>query len=864
MEKVIYAKDYQPPHYLIEKTYLTFTLQDEVTQVSSKLNIKPNLAHNSESHSALALHGQNLKLIDAKINGVILDASEYTLTDELLTIANPPTGDFIFECTTEIEPEKNFALEGLYRSRGMYCTQCEAEGFRRITYYMDRPDVLSEFETTIIAPDGKFPVMLSNGNCISDTIEAGTRTVTWHDPFKKPCYLFALVAGDLKSIEDSFTTCSGRDIKLQIFVEEKDLDKCDHAMTSLKAAMRWDEEVYGREYDLDIFMIVAVDDFNMGAMENKGLNIFNTSCVLANPKTTTDAGFQRVESVVGHEYFHNWSGNRVTCRDWFQLSLKEGFTVYRDSEFSADQNSRVVKRIEDASIMRQSQFAEDSGPMSHPVRPDSFVEISNFYTLTVYEKGSEVVRMMANCLGKEKFRAATDLYFERFDGQAVTCEDFVQCMEESGNVDLTQFRLWYSQAGTPEVNILEKFDDSNQQYQLTFEQNIPDTPGQKDKKPMVIPIDMALISEEGLMTVEEQQEQTVTLTEKKTTLTYPNIKTKPTPSFLRNFSAPIKLMFDYSDEDLALIVQKETDGFSQFDAMQQLYIRAIQTALTGEESNNQIILDSLEMLLQQQSIDPAVLAKILVLPAENYLIELLDRPDPLRVFNHRSALQLFIAQSLETLLIKTYQTYANARQDLSGEAMAARSLKNQALYLCLLANKDNHRELALKQFNEAINMTDESAALQAMTHIDVDQKQTQDALDDFYQRYQNESLVVNSWLQIQSTTPSEKTLDSIHKLQSHPAYDAKNPNKIRALLGGFCTNTLAFHAASGLGYELLAQEVHRIDQINPQIASRLVAPLTRFNKLDSAPADRMKAQINWLSNQQLSKDLSEVITKSLS
>jgi aminopeptidase N len=864
MENVIYAKDYQPPHYLIEKTYLTFTLQDEVTQVSSKLHLKPNPAHSSGSHSALILDGQNLRLINAKINGAALDASEYSLTAECLTILNPPADDFIFECTTEIEPEKNFALEGLYRSRGMYCTQCEAEGFRRITYYLDRPDVLSEFETTIIAPDGKFPIMLSNGNCVSDTVEAGTRKVTWHDPFKKPCYLFALVAGDLQSIEDSFTTCSGRDIKLQIFVEEKDLDKCDHAMNSLKASMRWDEEVYGREYDLDIFMIVAVDDFNMGAMENKGLNIFNTSCVLANPKTTTDAGFQRVEAVVAHEYFHNWSGNRVTCRDWFQLSLKEGFTVYRDSEFSADQNSRVVKRIEDASLMRQSQFTEDSGPMSHPVRPDSFVEISNFYTLTVYEKGAEIVRMMANILGKEKFRAATDLYFERFDGQAVTCEDFVQCMEEAGNVDLAQFRLWYSQAGTPEVKVLEKYDSSNQQYQLTFEQTIPDTAGQKDKKPMVIPIDMALVDKDGLMRVEEQTEQTVTLTEKITTLTFPDMKTKPTPSFLRNFSAPIKLAFDYSDEDLALIVQKETDGFSQFDAMQQLYIRSIQTALISKESNNQIILDSLEALIQQQSIDPSVLAKILVLPAENYLIELLDRPDPVTVFEQRKALQRFLAKSLEPLLANIYEKYSNARQDLSGEAIAARSLKNQALSLCLLANKENHRSLALKQFNEAINMTDESAALQAMAHLDYDQKQTQDALDDFYQRYQNESLVVNAWLQIQSTIPGEKTVDLIHKLRSHPAYDAKNPNKIRALLGGFCTNTLAFHAASGLGYELLAQEVHRIDQINPQIASRLVAPLTRFNKLAHEPANKMKAQINWLSEQQLSKDLSEVITKSLS
>ncbi|MCY4045952.1 MAG: aminopeptidase N [Cellvibrionales bacterium] len=858
MENVIYAKDYQPPHFLIEKTDLTFILQDNVTQVHSKLRMLPN----NDSQQSLVLNGQNLKLLEVKLNGQALSEAEYQLTDELLTIANPPSEAFTLECSTEIEPEKNLALEGLYRSRGMYCTQCEAEGFRRITYFLDRPDVLSEYQTTIIAPEGKFPVMLSNGNCLSDTVEAGLRKVTWHDPFKKPSYLFALVAGDLTPVEDQFTTLSGRQIKLQIFVEEKDLDKCEHAMNSLKAAMRWDEEVYGREYDLDIFMIVAVDDFNMGAMENKGLNIFNTSCVLANPKTTTDAGFQRVEAVVAHEYFHNWSGNRVTCRDWFQLSLKEGFTVYRDSEFSADQNSRVVKRIEDATLMRQSQFVEDSGPISHPIRPESFVEISNFYTLTVYEKGAEVVRMLANLLGKETFRTATDLYFDRFDGQAVTCEDFVQCMEEAGKIDLTQFRYWYSQAGTPEVHIDTHYDENAQQFQLTFEQKIPDTAGQKDKQPMVIPIDMALIDNKGLIDIDGKPAKTITLTDKTTTITFDGITTKPTPSFLRNFSAPIKYHVEYTDADLALIIQKETDGFSQFDAMQQLSIRAIQQSLKGETLDASALIESLTALINNSTIDPAMMAKMLVLPAESYLIELSTQPDPLDVYQQRKALQIQIAKSLENLLLETYEKHADAK-GLSGNAMAARALKNQALYLCLLANPEAYRQLAHKQFNQACNMTDESAALMAMTHLDSDHTQTQQALQDFYQRYQDESLVVNSWLQIQSTAPRAETLKHIQQLQSHPAYDPNNPNKIRALIGGFCSNTQAFHQTTGLGYQFLAEEIFRIDQINPQIASRLVAPLTRYKKLAANPAEKMQKQIEWLSMQTLSKDLTEVITKSL-
>ncbi len=859
--RVTYSKDYQAPFYVIDKTNLVFELQDETTRVTSTLHIRKAVA----TEAQLKLDGQSLTLISVKLNGRLIERDEFELDEDSLTLHALPDTPFVLECVTDIHPEKNLALEGLYRSRGMYCTQCEAEGFRRITYYLDRPDVLSEYETTIIAPEGKFPVMLSNGNCVADSVDQGMRTVTWHDPFKKPCYLFALVAGDLAVVEDTYTTCTNRIITLQIFVEEKDLDKCDHAMQSLKAAMTWDEEVYGREYDLDIFMIVAVDDFNMGAMENKGLNIFNTSCVLANPKTTTDAGFQRVEAVVAHEYFHNWSGNRVTCRDWFQLSLKEGFTVYRDSEFSADMNSRAVKRIEDATLMRTHQFVEDSGPMSHAVRPDAFMEISNFYTLTVYEKGAEVVRMMANLLGKEKFRQATDLYFDRFDGMAVTCEDFVVCMEEVSGLDLSQFRLWYSQAGTPELRVSEAYDQEKQQYRLDIEQSTPDTANQTNKQPMHIPFDIALLSgEEALLLDNGKREKNLQLKEAKSSFVFENVADKPTPVLLRYFSAPVKVFFDYSDKQLAQIVAVESDGFSQFSAIQQLYTNQIQKIMVGEHIDESSLYGCLNALLSNTKLDPAVIAKLLVLPAESYLIELQEKANPLAVYEARNQLQKHIAETLFDRFQRVYDNMHQQAQDVSGKAMAARSLKNGALsYLMRLGCEDVQAQ-AFMQFNKAQNMTDESSALRAIVHYSQDTAQVEQVTDAFYETWQHEALVVNMWLQIQAQAPRTDALARVKMLMGHPSYQAKNPNKIRALVGGFCMgNTSGFHDVSGEGYAFLANQVLSIDATNPQIASRLVTPLTGYKKYSDAHAEKMKAELLKMREAKLSNDLYEVIHKSL-
>lgn len=856
-EIITYAKDYKAPDYIIHKTRLQFELNDDVTRVTSKLDLEKSAL---ETNAPLTLDGQALELISVKLNGSLIHRDHLLIEEEKLIIVDLPDGLFELEIITDIQPEKNLALEGLYRSRGMYCTQCEAQGFRRITYYMDRPDVLSEFETTIIADEGAFPVMLSNGNCIEDKVIAGKRIVTWHDPFKKPCYLFALVAGDLACVEDQFTTMSGREISLKIYVEAKDLDKCDHAMQSLKASMRWDETVYGREYDLDIFMIVAVDDFNMGAMENKGLNIFNTSCVLANPQTTTDAGFQRVEAVVAHEYFHNWSGNRVTCRDWFQLSLKEGFTVYRDAEFSADMNSRDVKRIDDAIMMQTAQFAEDSSSMAHPVRPESFIEISNFYTLTIYEKGAEVVRMLANMLGKEKFRQATDLYFERFDGMAVTCEDFVQCMETVSGLDLQQFRLWYSQAGTPQINVKTHFDEERKQFRLDFTQTIPDTAGQTDKAAMHIPIEVALLDQHGPIKLDQQgnTHQVLSLTKKQQSFVFDDIKKAPVPSLLRQFSAPVTIKMNYDWQDLLHIVATETDGYSQYQAVQQCYTQAI---LAPEKADKVLLFESLHKVLTNPSLDSAIKAKLLSLPADSALIEKSQPADPQILVRAKKQFKVELAEALQQTMLDVYLGLMDKKQGLDAEAIAARGLSNMLLSYLVSLQSTANLALAEKQFDCADNMTDSFAALQAIVFCHTESQVKTAHLSAFYQKWQHEPLVVNMWLQVQSTQPSEHCLEEVKALLSHPAYQATNPNKIRALIGAWSQNTASFHQEEG--YAFLCEQVIKIDAINPQIASRLVTPLTRWQKLQPRYAELMQQQLSLLLNHSLSKDLFEVVSKSL-
>ena len=867
--KTIYLDDYQPPAFLIDKTALTFELEEQHTCVSSRLELRRNpAADNGEAD--LYLHGEELELLSLAIDGKPLDERYYQKEAGGLTLLAVPE-HFTLECVTRIDPAQNTALEGLYLSNGMYCTQCEAEGFRKITYYLDRPDVMSEFETTIIAEAGRFSAMLSNGNCLSDETKDGKRIVRWHDPFKKPGYLFALVAGNLACLEDHFVTLSGREVLLQIYAEQKDLQKCDFAMQSLKNAMRWDEETYGREYDLDRFMVVAVDHFNMGAMENKGLNIFNTSCVLAHPKTTTDTGFQRVEAVVAHEYFHNWSGNRVTCRDWFQLSLKEGFTVLRDAQFSADMNSAAVKRIEDATLMRTVQFAEDAGPMAHPVRPDSYIEIGNFYTITVYEKGAEVVRMQSQLLGPETFRAACDLYFKRFDGQAVTCEDFVRCMEEASGRDLTQFRLWYQQAGTPELHISDRYDAQSRQYQLTVKQIVPPTAGQPHKEPMHIPLKMALYGEHNALPMvcdggQLGLETVLDITKAEQTFVFDQVAEPPVPSLLRDFSAPVKVFYPYTPQDLQRLILQDSDGFSRWDAMQNLQLMVLQGMIDGAEDKKaqNLLTETLQQLLQTaDNDDPALLALMLTLPAPRYMAEFYQEADPAAIDHAWRSLQQQLAAALQTQLLSLYQALEQSACGMGGPAMAARSLRNKALHYLMQLDKDDYRALCLEQFQTADNMTDQLAALATLVQSEHGGEHAGQALAQFYRQWSDETLVVNMWLQVQAVRPQADALQRVETLLSHPAFDYGNPNRIRALVGGFCQNFARFHAADGSGYRFLADQVVFLDRRNPQIAARLLGPLTQWRAYEPGRSRLMQETLQALLQQTQSRDVYEVVSKSL-
>lgn len=870
-----YLKDYQAPEYSILTTQLNFALFDDYTEVTAELSLK----RNGEHPAPLRLHGQQLKLISIELNGAPLNAEHYSLDDEFLTIPSVPA-EFTLTTRVHIEPHKNTALEGLYRSGTMYCTQCEAEGFRKITFYLDRPDAMSSFTTRIEADKTAYPVLLSNGNLIAQgPLENGRHFATWQDPFKKPAYLFALVAGDLACVEDSFTTASGRAVALKIFVEEKDLDKCEHAMVSLKNAMRWDEEVYGREYDLDIFMIVAVDDFNMGAMENKGLNIFNTSCVLAHPATTTDAGFARVEGVVAHEYFHNWSGNRVTCRDWFQLSLKEGFTVFRDEEFSADMLSRTVKRVESVNLLRTAQFAEDAGPMAHPVRPSSYMEISNFYTLTVYEKGAEVVRMVHSLLGKELFRRGTDLYFSRHDGQAATIEEFIACMAEVSGRDFSQFMHWYNQAGTPQVEFTGRYDEANKRFYLTAKQSCPSTPEARseDKHPFVIPIDMGLLGPQGAYPLicdglikSSPTRGVIELTASEQTFVFDQVPQAPVPSLLRGFSAPVKWQYPYSNSDLLSLVLHDEDGFNRWDAMQQYAVRLINDINNDCKNGrtpkvDEAFIHACGELLQNEQLDPAMVALMLELPSEAYLAE---QQNPMDIDGNHRAREFLHSAMAAQLLPQWQQVYQRLNDtgpfSASAAAVARRSLKNLALaYIAAVENTD-HAALVANQYNQAANMTDSIAALKIAVNSSFPTLQTHagQMLAQFFERWQHEPLVVNLWLLTQAAAASN-ALKRVKTLLAHTAYDGKNPNKIRALIGVFSQNLVRFHAASGEGYEFLAQQVVNLDALNPQIAARLIAPLTKWQRQDKNRQALMVAQLRWISGHKLSNDLFEVVTKSL-
>lgn len=854
--KTIYAADYQPFPFRVSKTSLTFELGEGVTRVSATLAITRS---DGSAGYSITLQGVGLRLVRLAIDGRTLGGGEYNLDEEELVIHAVPAS-FVLESVVEIHPESNTSLEGLYRSRGMFCTQCEAEGFRKITFFPDRPDVLSIFDTIIIAKAGDFPAMLSNGNCVSDDIIEGNRVVSWHDPFPKPSYLFALVAGNLEYVEDFFVTQSGRRVTIRIYVEKKDLGKCDHAMESLKHAMRWDEEVYGREYDLDIFMIVAVDDFNMGAMENKGLNIFNTSCVLADPSITTDKGFERIEAIVAHEYFHNWSGNRVTCRDWFQLSLKEGFTVYRDAEFSADRNSRAVKRVETANFLRTIQFAEDASPLAHPVRPDSYMEISNFYTVTIYEKGAEVVRMLANLLGPQLFRKGTDLYFSRHDGQAVTCEDFVRCMEEVSGMDLQQFRRWYSQAGTPQLTVTGSYDVANRQYRLRVRQHTPATPGQPQKLPFHIPLKVALYGK-------EPHERMLHLREEEEVFVFDAVNEAPVPSLLRDFSAPVRLDYPYSAKELAHLIVVDSDGFSRWNACYTLATRIILSGVARQRDVDatELLIEAYGRLLSDPAQDPAIVAQMLTLPEYAYLSDLLPVVDPHAVIAAIEELRRGISDSLSVPLLAVRDRLALAVQDRSSRGAAARSLRNIALHY-LMARSDMATESACyEQFSQAHTMTDQLAALKMLVNSPHAASLATRALQEFHDQWQSESLVMNLWLQVQSSSPQPETAPRVRELLHHPVFDYTNPNKVRALIGSFAgQNPFCFHMADGSGYHFLAEQVRYLDKLNPQIAARLVIPLTHWKKLEPVRSGLMREALQELARHELSRDLYEVVHKGVS
>jgi aminopeptidase N len=882
----ILLKDYRPPDYLIETVMLEFELDDTRTRVKSLLTAVCN--HDKcEGIHPLILNGRDLVLKAVRLDGRPLSERDYKLDAGSLTIL-PVPDRFTLEIETEIDPAANTELSGLYMSSGNFCTQCEAEGFRKITYYPDRPDVMARFFTTIIADKQKFPVLLSNGNLIqSGDLPGGRHFAKWHDPFPKPAYLFALVAGDLACIIDNFTSRSGRTVALNIYVQHHNRDKCAHAMASLKQAMKWDEETYGREYDLDTFMIVAVDDFNMGAMENKGLNIFNSKYVLAKPETATDADFQGIMGVVGHEYFHNWSGDRVTCRDWFQLSLKEGFTVFRDQHFMEDMTSRGVRRIGDVNILRTHQFREDAGPMAHPVRPESYVEINNFYTLTVYNKGAEVIRMMRTFLGPQGFRRGTDLYFSRHDGQAVTTDDFVTAMEDANHVDLGQFRLWYSQAGTPELEVKRSYDPKAKSYTLTVRQSCPPTPGQPEKNPLHIPVAVGLLGKDGRDIPLRLSGEAVhpsaasgaggstgpgtrvlQLKKEEETFVFVDIPHEPVPSFLRHFSAPVKVRLDLTENERLFLMANDSDEFNRWDAGQQLAVKLILGLIRHYQQGKALRLDrsftsAFNQMLESRMEDQAFQAFALSLPAENYLADFMDVIDPTAIHEARRFVQKSLAAELkETFLAVYYTNQDTGPYRVDQASIGRRSLKNTCLAYLMELDEPGSRKLCMEQHRTAENMTDAITSLAALANADCQERPG--ALESFYLKWKDDPLVMDKWLSIQASSRLPDTLETVKSLTRHPAFNIRNPNKVRALIGAFSANAVRFHDPGGAGYAFLADQVLAIDPRNPQIAARLVSAFTLWKRYDRERQRMMKVQLDRiLSTPALSRDVHEIVSKSL-
>jgi len=871
--RIFHRNDYRPFPWRVDKVELEFLLDPQATEVRSRLHLQRRPDSPGEP---LLLDGENLELLAIHLDGAPLPARRYRHDGKGLTLFDLPA-QCVLETRVRIDPEANTALEGLYLSNGTFCTQCEAQGFRRITFFPDRPDVLSRFTTRIAAERQRWPVLLANGNPVRrEELADGRHAVTWEDPFPKPCYLFALVAGDLAEIADSFTTRSGREVALRFYVEHHHRDKVGHAMQALKKAMRWDEERFGREYDLDIYMVVAVDDFNMGAMENKGLNVFNSKYVLARPDTATDADFQAIEEVIAHEYFHNWTGNRITCRDWFQLSLKEGLTVFRDQEFSADQVHRDVKRIEDVRLLRNSQFPEDAGPTAHPVRPDSYRQINNFYTMTVYHKGAEVIRMLQTLLGTDGFRRGMDLYFARHDGQAVTCDDFLACMAEAGGRDLEQFGRWYSQAGTPRLTVKGRYETDSGRFVLELHQSCPPTPGQPRKQPFHLPVRLALLDRTGRQMPLRLEgdaggpatERVLELRDEKQTFVFVDLPDKPVPSLLRGFSAPVILDCPFTDDELAFLLAHDSDPFCRWDAGQTLATRTL-LQLTrrfrtgGDPQHVPLPVTALHRTLCDERATPALRAQLLTPPGETYLAEQEDEVDPGAIHRARRFYLKQVAAALTDDLHRIYrQLTATGPYRYTPEEASRRSLRNLCLDWLLQSGRDAYRNLAVRQYHDSDNMTDRLAALRALA--DGAAPEADSLLADFHQRCRDEALVLDKWFALQAAAPGEATLERVTALAAHPDFNLKNPNRCRALFGTFAhANPAAFHRPDGAGYRLVAEQVVRLDRINPQIAARLVGALARWRRLEPQRRKLLHRQLERLRADCRSSDVLEIVDKAL-
>ena len=854
---MIRREDYQPPAWLVPEIALAFNLGLEQTRVVATLKVRRN-----GNDQTLRLNGDGIAAEAVMVEGEPSSAWRMDGADLLIDLA----GDsHEVSVATLINPTANTQLMGLYASNGMLCTQCEAEGFRRITFFPDRPDVLSVYTVRMEGAKALFPVLLSNGNCTATGEgENGTHWAEWHDPWPKPSYLFALVAGDLVANHDSFTTMSGRKVDLNIWVREGDQDRTHHAMKALKDSMRWDEEVFGREYDLDLFNIVAVSDFNMGAMENKGLNVFNTRYILADPETATDMDYDGIEGVVAHEYFHNWSGNRVTCRDWFQLSLKEGFTVLRDQLFSQDMGSEPVKRIEDVRVLRSAQFPEDSGPLAHPIRPDAYQEISNFYTATVYNKGAEVIRMMRTLVGPERFRKGTDLYFDRHDGEAATCEDFVKAIEQGAEIDLAQFRLWYSQAGTPKVTA--RLVHEGDTARLTLSQDVPATPGQPVKQPMVIPLRLALFDRK---TGKHQGEQVVTLSEDRTELSFTGFTEKPVLSLNRGFSSPVNIDVDSSAADLLFLAAHDDDPFARYEALQQLVVQHLVAAIGGgmlcdaeRQTGREAIGRALAAVIADPALDDLMRGELMALPGETYLAEQFERADPGAIRTEREGLKAWLGGELQDALVALHARASAVPYSLTAEARGARKVKTQALVYLAAGAPALAAELATAQFDAADNMTDRQGAALVLAGLENPLREAK--LAAFYQRFAGNALVIDKWFSLQAGSLHPRVLDQVEALAKHPDFTLGNPNRVRALYMALAGNLGAFHAADGRGYRLIADLIVALDPINPQTAARFVAPLGRWRRIEPGRAALMRAELERImAAPSLSKDTYEQVSKSL-